>query len=307
MNIEAGPGLGNPVWSHLRLWSLWDVITQVYVAQLMRLHAEVCAVIIEMAARQAKGLAHTALGSDEVVRHFAPINDLLPELRKDGAFPTFCGIASFHAQRAAPEAGAVFNVTSVLESFMAMASALGHDCTKSLWARAKPEFAVYFGNPAPWTWSVYNAFPSIREEIRDAGQALGVGLSNASVYHAMRIAEKGLRALAKHLRVTTGSHPIDHAQWDAILKALQLKMTTMKGPRSNKRQAALKLYGDLILEAQAFKDAYRNHASHSMVKYDDLKAHSVLNHVETFMQRMATTLHERGGKISDERDPLRYF
>jgi hypothetical protein len=48
---------------------------------------------------------------------------------------------------------------------------------------------------------VYEQFWSARKDVTDAGNALAVELPNAAVFHLMRVAEVGLRALARDRRV----------------------------------------------------------------------------------------------------------
>ncbi len=49
--------------------------------------------------------------------------------------------------------------------------------------------------------SVWKAFPSARDEIQAAGNCLALDLNTAAVFHLMRAAELGMRALAVHLKV----------------------------------------------------------------------------------------------------------
>ena len=48
---------------------------------------------------------------------------------------------------------------------------------------------------------VSNSFPSASDEIKAAGNCLALDLNTAAMFHLMRAAELGMRALARHLRV----------------------------------------------------------------------------------------------------------
>ena len=68
---------------------------------------------------------------------------------------------------------------------------------------------------------VWASFPSAREDIKSAGNCLALNLNTAAVFHLMRTAELGMRALAENLKVRLKqkgkSKPIKHAGWDDII------------------------------------------------------------------------------------------
>jgi hypothetical protein len=302
--IKAGERGEISPWESRRLWSLWDMVREVWVGELCQYYARLTFDIQTLIALQRSGRHDQTINPAVGQQYFEHSSVVAKKLREHGGFRHFCETAEQHTRRAGGDGSIHWNVTSVLEALVAIKQAFSTECNNNRWVKADVRCQFYFVNPHPWGRYVYNAFPSLRDEIRDAGQALGLGMHNAAVYHSMRIAEKGLRTLARHLKANVGAHPIDHAQWDAIIKALRKRLETMPGPRSTKRQETLKLYGNLVLEAHAFKDAYRNHVSHSMVKYDELQAQGVLNHTAQFMQQLATRMHERGGKVSKDPAPL---
>jgi hypothetical protein len=75
------------------------------------------------------------------------------------------------------------------------------DLRKWWFAAIKPELSNYCEQEQLFGSEVYEAFAKARNEIRDSGNCIAVGLDTAAVFHLMRVAEFGLRALAKKLRV----------------------------------------------------------------------------------------------------------
>jgi hypothetical protein len=142
--------------------------------------------------------------------------------------------------------------------------------------------------------SVYDAFPSIRGEIKDAANCLAVELFTASVFHAMRAAEKVLRILARDRRVKIKKTPIDYAGWKTIIDEIAKKVDQQAKAASRSPQKAemLEFYRGAIGSFMGFKDAFRDHVSHSRDSYDSLQAHSVFLHVWSFMDRLSSRLKE---------------
>ncbi len=142
--------------------------------------------------------------------------------------------------------------------------------------------------------SVYDAFPSIREELKDAANCLAVELFTASVFHAMRATEKVLRILARDRRVKIKKTLINYAGWKTIIDEIAKKVDQMaKGAsRSPQKAEMLEFYRGAIGSFMGFKDAFRDHVSHSRECYDALQAHSVFLHVWSFMDRLSSRLKE---------------
>jgi hypothetical protein len=138
------------------------------------------------------------------------------------------------------------------------------------------------------------AFPSIVADIKEAGNCFASGLYTASVFYAMRIAERGLRLLAKRLRVRLPRKvPLEYGNWNEILTAASKKaagaMNLARGPRRTKE---LQFYQASVAEITALKDLYRDDVSHCRKPYDEKQARSALEHTEALMRRLAEKLHE---------------
>jgi len=76
------------------------------------------------------------------------------------------------------------------------------------------------------------------------------------MFHLMRVAEHGLRALARKQRITLKrNRPIEQADWNEILSALEARSKHVENSsRSAKRDADLEFYKGLILSLSGFKD-----------------------------------------------------
>ena len=134
--------------------------------------------------------------------------------------------------------------------------------------------------------SVYDAFPEARNEIKDAGNCLAADLNTAAIFHLMRIAEFGLRKLAKPFQIKL-PHQIEYATWGKVLDAIQIELDKKGVRRSAAKEKKLQRNSQLLLEIKAFQHLWRNPVSHLRGRYDALQAQSAFNHVRSFMQKLA--------------------
>jgi hypothetical protein len=71
-----------------------------------------------------------------------------------------------------------------------------------------------------WCASI-KAFPAIEWDVYEATDCYALQHNTASVFHSMRVAEIGLRALAKERQISLPKNkPIEWATWQEVLKVL---------------------------------------------------------------------------------------
>jgi hypothetical protein len=68
-------------------------------------------------------------------------------------------------------------------------------------AHIAPNVQDYFEQEQLFGGVIYELFPEARNDIRNAGNCLAASLPDAAVFHLMRVAEHGLRALARKIKV----------------------------------------------------------------------------------------------------------
>ena len=142
--------------------------------------------------------------------------------------------------------------------------------------------------------AVFDRFKHARPDIREAGNCIAVGLPTAAVFHLMRVAEYGLRSLARRLKVTLTTHhgqnhPVDYADWEKVIVGIKNTLTAARGLAPGpRRQAKLERYSDAADHCTFMKDIWRNNISHARKPYKDSEAISVLERVRDFMQFLTT-------------------
>jgi hypothetical protein len=157
-----------------------------------------------------------------------------------------------------------------------------------------PERAVgYMVTPDQMGEEVAKCFPDAKGDIREAYKCLALELNTATVFHAMRIAEHGLRNLAKRLRVTLTHNkkpmPIEAATWDKIITAIKNKIAQAHSlPHGVRRQKQLTYYSDMADRCSYMKDLWRNEVMHTRKSYLPDEASGSLQRVANFMKLLTT-------------------
>jgi hypothetical protein len=134
---------------------------------------------------------------------------------------------------------------------------------------------------------VLRAFPSATKDIEAAARCFAVDEWTACVFHLMRTLEHGLRSLSGMVNLPADA--MEQENWGNVIDQIEKKIRELKNdPKSPAKTQKLQIYSEAAAQFRYFKDAWRNHVSHSRVTYDPRDAESVWNHVKEFMQHMAT-------------------
>ncbi|MGA2136431.1 MAG: hypothetical protein ABSH50_29420 [Bryobacteraceae bacterium] len=139
------------------------------------------------------------------------------------------------------------------------------------------------------------AFPSAIYDLTEAASCLSVECPTACVFHAMRAAEIGLRALARDRGIKVPkSRPLEFATWETIIRELEKAETEiMNYPQTAARESQFDFYHGAMMEFRAFKNKFRNPAMHSRDRFDRDEAHSALTHAVDFLRVLSTKIGER--------------
>lgn len=159
----------------------------------------------------------------------------------------------------------------------------------------------YFEQDQLFGEGVYNKIPDARQDIKDAGNSMAVGLYTACVFHLMRVSEHGLRKLARRLKVTLLHNqkpsPLKEEDWDKIITGIEGKIAAARQiSLKAKKRERLKLYSELAQHSRYIRDIFRNDVSHTGDSYNGPDAKAAWSRVRPFMQLIAN------GKIEHEQD-----
>jgi hypothetical protein len=155
--------------------------------------------------------------------------------------------------------------------------------------RLTPEESRMFDGVDLFGAEVTKAFPSSETtyEITEAGKCLALGRHTATVFHLMRVLEKGLKALAAKLNIQF-SIPFDYQNWQNIIEQIESEIKKLDQQKAGQfKTDTLKSYSELAKQFRYFKDAWRNTVSHSRESYGPEQALSIYRHVREFMVDLA--------------------
>lgn len=181
------------------------------------------------------------------------------------------------------------------ERLRAIEFLFGAECDRQRFFTLTTEESKQFGNPELLGPEVTTAFPSeeMAYEIKEAGSCMALGRYTATVFHLMRVLEKGLRALATELAVPFAI-PFEYLNWQNIIEQIESAIKDHEKLKAGKiKTDTLKQYAEIAKQFRYFKDAWRNGVAHSRETYDKGQAISILQHVGEFMSDLVKAgLHE---------------
>ena len=174
---------------------------------------------------------------------------------------------------------------------------------KHLFYQIPPDLTGYYQTPKDSEPTLFGhvvdtAFPSVRNDVVNAGKSLACGLNNAAVYHLVCVAEIGLRVLAWDRRVQVKHNkkvvPLEFAQWGELINKIEPEVAAIKNWKSKPLSAdAQRFYNRALVELRAFNAGWRTHVMHArdhMYQTDETVA--LFGHVKRFMETLAERLSE---------------
>lgn len=177
---------------------------------------------------------------------------------------------------------------------------LSGELSKCMFYHYPPDkLRVMFGFYPSWK-RIHEAFPLAKEEALAALDCYALGHNTASVFHSMRVAEIGLRALAKERKITLPrSKPLEWGTWQEILTELDsfAKRIVHKTRAGKPKDDALSFYSGALADLSGFKDEYRNQVMHMRKPYDEHQALRAYTKVHAFMERVSEKIDHKHHSI----------
>jgi hypothetical protein len=163
------------------------------------------------------------------------------------------------------------------------------ELAKRKFAYVSPDASSYFEQDKLFGDAVYEKFEKARQDIKDAGTCLAIGLPTACVFHLMRVSEVALRHVATKVGVKLKDkgkpQPVEYATWDKVIIKIQSHITQAKllpqGPRKARR---LSFFSDAADQCSYIKELWRNEVSHTRKRYNENEALGAMQRVKSFME-----------------------
>jgi len=142
---------------------------------------------------------------------------------------------------------------------------------------------------------IWLEIPDSYSDTTEAINCYALERNTAAVYHLMRVAEYGLRRLARKLRVSLTHKgkacPVEFGDWEKVITAIKGKIDEARTlPAGPHKQRKLELYSDAADHCVFMKDIWRNNVAHARRPYKSSEALGVIERVRDFMHFLALTL-----------------
>lgn len=151
--------------------------------------------------------------------------------------------------------------------------------------------ALHDGFGSGWE-EIWTKFPESKEDSQHAIDCYALEQNTACVFHFMRVAEVGLRNIAKNVGVKLTDKrkpmPIEFATWDKVINGIKSKLIQAHAlSRSVRKNERLRFYSDAADQCTYFRDLWRNDTAHTRKHYDEGEALSVMNRIREFMHLLS--------------------
>ena len=142
---------------------------------------------------------------------------------------------------------------------------------------------VFIGVAEDWA-AALGKFKEARDDVFAGVDCWAMGQATASVFHMMRVVEKGLGHLASEVGLT-----LAHENWGTIIDLIEKNIANERNslPKGSQRNERLQFLSEAAIEMRYFKDAWRNYVSHGRGAYDEHNARGIIEHVRAFMTRLS--------------------
>jgi hypothetical protein len=147
--------------------------------------------------------------------------------------------------------------------------------------------------------AVIREFKRAEEDICAGVDCYAMEHYTASVFHFVRAAEHGLRAVAKERKVTLPKNKkIEYAQWGDVIDALDKEVERIQRNVSAgaHKDQALAFYTGVVANLRHLKDKYRNVVMHARASFDEGEALSAMTRTHELMDMVSVVLDEHGHK-----------
>jgi hypothetical protein len=186
------------------------------------------------------------------------------------------------------------------------------EAIRSIDYQVRTEWTYHYGRQTPnisnyeHRWAkVLKAFPGTRFEIESALDLFALQHYTASVFHFMRLAEYGLRALASELSVSLpNGKPLTHANWQDIMNHCdkQVKQIAATAPAGAEKDEALAFYSGALSHLHYLKSNFRNDVMHARTQFDVDQAVNASRGAKALMDLLASKLSEKAKKKKGVKD-----
>lgn len=287
--IDILAGKPHPIWGTHRLWSLWDMINcsvSDFVWALKLISQELL-----VARNRTRSTPDQPISTEDRKRFEPNFQFIARQCDRLNLSNTDNRLGRIGTRMRSTGGISYADLTQELETLL---EAIEDDLKTEYFYHYRHQRGLMLMQlPVDWGGTL-RRFPATAEEINDAVDCFASEHYTASVFHLMRIAEYGLRALARERQVVIPGRPLEWAMWGQLIDQITasvrgLNQSMSAGPQ---KDAALAFYNGALAHIHAFKDKYRNVTMHVRGRYGEMETLTALDHVREFMNGLSAKIGE---------------
>jgi len=141
--------------------------------------------------------------------------------------------------------------------------------------------------------NVQNKFPSIIDEISEAGKCYALDRSTASAFHSIRCLEAGIRAIARSLIIPDPTRGVER-NWGVSLRTINTEIESRWPAKTGRLADDAQLFDGLYGALSGMQNPYRNATMHLDQKYTQEEALHLFEIVKGFITKLANRMDENG-------------
>jgi hypothetical protein len=258
-----------------RLWSLWEIM--------QRFRASALLVVASSLSRASVTLTvagdDPAFDRDLVMNMLAEVGPPLKELPLSRVI-----LDQFRRVEALAATGPLYELSILVRE---LNNNLIVELTSHCYLMIPHERRQYYEQKnKPFGERAAAVFPEAQGDMSAASRCFALDEWTACVFHLMRILEHGLHTLANWVGLPPEA--MSYENWKNVIDQVEKKIREMEAlPKGPDKTAKLQAFSEAASQFRYFKDAWRNHVSHSRVSYDQHTAPPVWLHVGMFIQHLA--------------------
>jgi hypothetical protein len=159
--------------------------------------------------------------------------------------------------------------------------------TEDLWSLMIDQSDIdLYNNPNLFGSKVTEKFASTNYDIKNAGNCLALGQPTASVFHLMRVVERGLKLLAEKLELGID---VEREDWAGIQRALHKRVPNLPRTTPEERKFSDDV-ASLLAPLHPMRIAWRNPTAHPHKAFTTEEARLIFDSTKHFMQHLVEVI-----------------
>lgn len=273
-----------------RLWSLWDIMQRVWCNQYISVGS-----LLEHQVELCRKMGAAPIPNSD--RALMAANFKLVELVCSNLSLNQSRLLAFHLQTMLEHHSSPRTFLEVAGHWDSLKESIANEALARSYLEVPQALYKYVDQEKPLGDAVYDAFPSSRTDLSQAGNCLAYGCNTAAAFHLMRAAEIGLWELGRDRQIPLAKgSTIEFTDWGKIIRELESAVKDIQQwPNSEKKEDAHKFYNTALMEIRGFNDGWRRHIAHVRLHQpamQDDEALALWGHVARFLSTLATKISE---------------